>query len=816
MIRDVLAMHSLRRPGRCGSKLPTVLAPVLGILMLTGCGREGSDGGNTGGTTNSRGTGGSGNGGTLGGSGGPLADAAGTGGSDAGRAADVAATGGTGGSGGLVGRGGQVGAGGVIGAGGVVGRGGAVATGGAAGKGGALGSGGATGAGGAQGTGGAVVVPPDGGPVPDAPLGMGGLFSVGGAGGGHLDAGTGRDLPREGNAADVGLGPAPACPAPPPDGYHLVHFRYLWAGQRTFSYFPEPALMPTSIQLEVGGSSVTCIREMDRPWFACPVPDSYFQAGATWRAVDKSRSPEWNTVKPWPLPATPKEYWIRWYYGRPDNPRDVDPPNFKVFDYYPDATNGNWSATGEWNDSQCAATASAGPGTVGFGGWFPYQNTAYKYPYGGSLAYVYADLPAVQGAFDAFVFERYQLWKQNWVKYDSDACGAGTARVDSDVPAGTVSEGQGYGMAIAAAIGDKELFDKLWSFVRHFRSQAKYCGLMGWMWQDSSDCQPLDSFATRSGTTESAFDSDVDIGIGLVFAAMQWPEYVDAATDWLSRMEGEVNTKYGDGWNYPTRGDTWNKSCVDVNHCDYQAGTKSEVMLDYYPPGYFRVFGDFLAAHPPASGNAAANGQSHRDFWYKTAETVWEMVERCYDASGVHPGLMGNQGDIEAPCSAGAGQPYEWGRALWRLGIDAAWFGNDTNLPENKPNSSPHYGGKSRMQAKLDNIQDFYTSFHEKNPPEPNANRFATICDQLGTDGTVANCDPAYGHNSYTVNLAMSGYVSLFNDGASTTPDIRREAIEEAITTTVMNTRYYEESLGVYSLLFLTGNFPNPMTVLAR
>jgi hypothetical protein len=42
---------------------------------------------------------------------------------------------------------------------------------------------------------------------------------------------------------------------------------------------------------------------------------------------------------------------------------------------------------------------------------------------------------------------------------------------------------------------------------------------------------------------------------------------------------------------------------------------------------------------------------------------------------------------------------------------------------------------------------------------------------------------------------------------------IRQEALEEAVSTTVENDRYYQESLGVYSMLFLTGNFPNPMLV---
>jgi hypothetical protein len=77
----------------------------------------------------------------------------------------------------------------------------------------------------------------------------------------------------------------------------------------------------------------------------------------------------------------------------------------------------------------------------------------------------------------------------------------------------------------------------------------------------------------------------------------------------------------------------------------------------------------------------------------------------------------------------------------------------------------------------------------------------------------VTGCDPGYGHNSYFVNTAMCSYANLWDDGQATTPDIRREAIEEAVTTTIENDRYYQESIGVYTLMFLTGNFPNPMTV---
>lgn len=37
-------------------------------------------------------------------------------------------------------------------------------------------------------------------------------------------------------------------------GYHTVHFRYIWAGQKTFTFFPAIELMPKWIEMEVNSS----------------------------------------------------------------------------------------------------------------------------------------------------------------------------------------------------------------------------------------------------------------------------------------------------------------------------------------------------------------------------------------------------------------------------------------------------------------------------------------------------------------------------------------------------------------------------------
>lgn len=189
------------------------------------------------------------------------------------------------------------------------------------------------------------------------------------------------------------------------------------------------------------------------------------------------------------------------------------------------------------------------------------------------------------------------------------------------------------------------------------------------------------------------------------------------------------------------------------------------------------------------------------------------MYERCYDNKSVNPALVSPSGDITSPCSGGDGGNYEWPRYQWRVGVNAAWFGNRQDFVENATGSSRHYPGKSEMEAKVDLIQDFYANFSKNNPVEPNANPFSSICDALGPDGTVATCDPGAGHNSAFVNTALCPYASIFDDDGKTTGDIRRAAVEEAISATIENTRVYQESIGVYTLLFLTGNFPNPLDV---
>jgi endo-1,4-beta-D-glucanase Y len=80
----------------------------------------------------------------------------------------------------------------------------------------------------------------------------------------------------------------------------------------------------------------------------------------------------------------------------------------------------------------------------------------------------------------------------------------------------TVSEGQAYAMLLAAAIGDRDRFDRVWSWtVEHLRRPD---GLLSWHWQDG---EVVDA--------EPAADADLDTARALLLAAERFgePDYRD-------------------------------------------------------------------------------------------------------------------------------------------------------------------------------------------------------------------------------------------------------------------------------------------------
>lgn len=82
----------------------------------------------------------------------------------------------------------------------------------------------------------------------------------------------------------------------------------------------------------------------------------------------------------------------------------------------------------------------------------------------------------------------------------------------------TVSEGQAYGMLVAAGVDDQETFDRIWGWTQ--RSLVREDGLISWRWANGAVQDP-----------SSAADADLDVARALLVAAERWddPTYAEDA-----------------------------------------------------------------------------------------------------------------------------------------------------------------------------------------------------------------------------------------------------------------------------------------------
>jgi endo-1,4-beta-D-glucanase Y len=133
---------------------------------------------------------------------------------------------------------------------------------------------------------------------------------------------------------------------------------------------------------------------------------------------------------------------------------------------------------------------------------FPLNATTDKY---GSCS-IATNAKAMNGA----LVEAYKTWQANFVRNGNTVIAPEQSNV-------VTSESMGYGMMIAAAMGDKALFEKFWSYV----SGKLSGGLMTW----------------KEGQSGSASDGDLDIAYALKMGAAQFGgSYGTAASSMASAI----------------------------------------------------------------------------------------------------------------------------------------------------------------------------------------------------------------------------------------------------------------------------------------
>jgi hypothetical protein len=382
---------------------------------------------------------------------------------------------------------------------------------------------------------------------------------------------------------------------------------------------------------------------------------------------------------------------------------------------------------------------------------------ALLYPNHLSLATQQAQLQAV-----------YSQWKADLVTTTGTGC-SGCYRVQRPNDKGlevnsTVSEGMGYGLVIAAYMGDQALFNGLWKYTANWLDGN---GLMNWY---------INAAGTGLGSNPSgsgaAPDADEDVIWGLILAHYKWGDagaynYQALATTMLNNfMANEVQgttVKDGDGW----------------------GGTGGPFNSSYFDPASYKVFGQF-------SGNSA---------WNSVADTSYTDINLSINSAngnllnGLVPAWHDTGGAPVLPFAPSGTERANWYayyqydacRTPFRLAKDYIFFGD------------------ARAKAYLDKVNSFF-------PPIGAAN----VVDGYTTHGVAAPEMPTltvsqYAYSQSAPFIGPAGVAAMAGSNQQFVNDAWDQMYSVASGGCMVGGQYYAESWAVLCMLMMTGQFTDPM-----
>ena len=254
------------------------------------------------------------------------------------------------------------------------------------------------------------------------------------------------------------------------------------------------------------------------------------------------------------------------------NPMSMLGVQFSVYDQFPKAgaTAGTYDL---WVDD-----VAFYKGTNGLGTFTASAGTAKPFPVDGPVG----TCAKPTGATGKFLIDMYLRWKGRFVTTT-----APIRVIRPENQNDTVSEGIAYGMLIAVYMGDRTLFDNLWTYWSGHGagSTAGAAGnnfLMTW-------CIPGGGGAGSTGTScsggGSATDADEDVAWALIQAGKQWGGTYAATA---ATMIGQIWTNDIESGSFYVKGGN-------------SFGGTSLTNPSYFAPAYYRVFATVDPGHAWAS-----------------------------------------------------------------------------------------------------------------------------------------------------------------------------------------------------------------------
>jgi endo-1,4-beta-D-glucanase Y len=331
----------------------------------------------------------------------------------------------------------------------------------------------------------------------------------------------------------------------------------------------------------------------------------------------------------------------------------------------------------------------------------------------------------------------------------------------------TVSEGQGYGLIIAAYMGDQALFDGLWKYTAKWLDNN---GLMNWY---------INAAGTGLGANPSgsgaAPDADEDVILGLILAHYKWgsagaTNYQALANAMIGKMyANEVDPadgktlKVGDGW----------------------GGVGGPHNSSYFDPSSYKIFAQF-------SGNAAWNGVADQSY---TIINLSINAANGNSNNGLVPAWHDTTGAPISPFApSGVERPNWWTyyqydacRTPFRLAKDYIFFGD------------------SRAKAYLDKVNTFFPALGAAN-----------IKDGYKMDGTAAPEVPTltvsqYAYSQSAPFIGPAGVAAMAGSDQQFVNDCWDQMASVATGGCLVGGVYYAESWAVLCMLMMNGQFTDPI-----
>jgi endo-1,4-beta-D-glucanase Y len=353
------------------------------------------------------------------------------------------------------------------------------------------------------------------------------------------------------------------------------------------------------------------------------------------------------------------------------------------------------------------------------------------------------------GADGKYLVTAYNLWKQNFAP-------DGQKVIRPENGNDTVSEGIAYGMLIAVNMNDQTLFDGLYGYWKgHKAAGSSTAGLMTW-------CIPAGS-GSCSASGGSATDADEDTAFALLQAGKVWGGSYKA--DAMALIS-----------------DIWAKDIDKTSHLptggsNYATTSGSVTNASYFAPAYYRAF--------------------------KTAGDTndWDsVVTAVYGVIG--GSLAGSNGLFPAWCTSnctGVGSnggandgiyQYDSHRIPMRIGLDYCWNA-EARARTYVNKTTAFFGGNANAGLNgVGRIFDLYqlngNSASGAGPNSASIIGTAAVGAMASSSGTQPFLDDAYQAVFDMVNRATLAPV----DSAGKTPY-----------------SYYNATVGMLSLLMMTGNF---------